>query len=83
MQCDITQCKCVISAAGSDTLSIVHIRPLNTGKRVNVFFLSNSPGFSRLNPATLVAGLLSRGQGPEGPATGHLDTGFFLVSLCL
>ena len=25
---------------------------------------------------TLVAGLLSRGQGPEGPATGHLDTGF-------
>jgi len=25
---------------------------------------------------TLVAGLLSRGQGPEGPATGHLNTGF-------
>ena len=24
----------------------------------------------------LVAGLLSRGQGPEGPATGHLDAGF-------
>jgi len=25
---------------------------------------------------TLVAELLSSGQGPEGPATGHLDTGF-------
>ena len=25
---------------------------------------------------TLVTGLLSRGQGPECPATGHLDTGF-------
>src|SRR5215469_6851948 len=24
----------------------------------------------------LVAGLLARGQCPEGPATGHLDTGF-------
>jgi len=22
-------------------------------------------------------------QYPEGPATGHLDTGFYLVSLCL
>ena len=33
--------------------------------------------------ATLVTGLLSRGQGPEGPATGHLDTGFswFPVSM--
>ena len=25
---------------------------------------------------TLVAGLLARSQYPEGPATGHLDTGF-------
>ena len=25
---------------------------------------------------TLVTGLLSRGQGPEGPATGHLDADF-------
>ena len=32
---------------------------------------------------TLDAGLLARSQYPEGPATGHLDTGFFLVSLCL
>ena len=32
---------------------------------------------------TLDAGLLDRNQYPEGPATGHLDTGFFLVSLCL
>jgi hypothetical protein len=32
---------------------------------------------------TLDAGLLSRSQYSEGPATGHLDTGFFLVSLCL
>ena len=32
----------------------------------------------------LVAGLLAKGQYPEGPATGHLGTGFFfLVSLCL
>jgi len=26
---------------------------------------------------TLDAGLLARSQYPEGPATGHLDTGFF------
>ena len=32
---------------------------------------------------TLDAGLLARSQYSEGPATGHLDTGFFLVSLCL
>ena len=31
----------------------------------------------------LDAGLLARSQYPEGPVTGHLDTGFFLVSLCL
>ena len=30
----------------------------------------------------LDAGLLARSQLPEGPATGHLDTGFS-VSLCL
>jgi len=32
---------------------------------------------------TLDAGLLARSQYPEGPVTGHFDTGFFLVSLCL
>ena len=32
---------------------------------------------------TLDAGLLARNQYSEGPATGHLDTGFFSVSLCL
>jgi hypothetical protein len=33
---------------------------------------------------TLDAGLLARSQYSEGPATGHLDTGFFfLISLCL
>ena len=32
---------------------------------------------------TLDAGLLARSQYSEGPATGHLDIGFFLVSLCL
>ena len=32
---------------------------------------------------TLDAGLLARSQYSEGPATGHLDTGFPLVSLCL
>jgi len=26
---------------------------------------------------TLVVGLLARSQHPEGPATGHLDTGFY------
>ena len=31
----------------------------------------------------LDAGLLARSQYPEGPATGHLDTGFSLISLCL
>jgi hypothetical protein len=29
----------------------------------------------------LGAGRLARSQKPEGPATGHLDTGFFLVFL--
>jgi hypothetical protein len=33
--------------------------------------------------ATLVAGLLTRNQYPEGPATGHLGKGLFLVFLCL
>jgi len=32
---------------------------------------------------TLDAGLPARIQYPEGPATGHLDVGFFLVSLFL
>ena len=32
---------------------------------------------------TLDAGLLARSQYPEGPATGHVDKGFSLVSLCL
>jgi len=32
---------------------------------------------------TLDARLLAKSQYLEGPATGHLDTGFFLVSLCL
>jgi len=32
---------------------------------------------------SLDAGLLAISQYSEGPATGHLDTGFFLVSLCL
>jgi hypothetical protein len=31
----------------------------------------------------LVAGLLASSQYLEGPATGHIGTGFFLVSLCL
>ena len=32
---------------------------------------------------TLDAGLLARSQYSEGPATGHLDTGFLFVSLYL
>jgi len=32
---------------------------------------------------TLDAGLLAISQYSEGPATSHLDTCFFLVSLCL
>ena len=32
---------------------------------------------------TVDAELLARSQYSEGPETGHLDTGFFLVSLCL
>jgi hypothetical protein len=32
---------------------------------------------------TVVARLLARSQYPEGPATGHLGTGFSWVSLCL
>jgi len=31
----------------------------------------------------IAARLLSRSQYPEGPANGHLDTGFFLVFVCL
>jgi len=32
---------------------------------------------------TLDAELLTRSQYSEGPVNGHLDTGFFFVSLCL
>ena len=39
--------------------------------------------YVRIAVLTLDAGLLARSQYPEGPATGHLDTGFFLVSPCL
>jgi hypothetical protein len=39
--------------------------------------------YVRIAVVTLDAGLLARIQCSEGPATGHLDTGFFLVSLCL
>jgi len=38
---------------------------------------------SLYNTITLDAGLLASSQSSEGPATGHFDTGFFLVSLCL
>ena len=35
-------------------------------------------------PSTSVAGLLAKGQYPEGPATGHLDTGFaWFPCVCL
>ena len=37
--------------------------------------VSGSDRFASVS-VTLVSGLLSRGQGPERPATGHLDTGF-------
>jgi hypothetical protein len=39
--------------------------------------------YVRIAVCTLDAGLLTRSQYSEGPATGHLDIGFFLVSLCL
>jgi len=32
---------------------------------------------------TLDARLLTKSQYPEGPVSGHLDTDFFLFSLCL
>jgi hypothetical protein len=32
----------------------------------------------RIDVFTLDVGLLSTSQYPEGPATGHLETGFFL-----
>jgi len=35
---------------------------------------NNDKHFNKLR--TLVAGLLARSQYPEGPATGHLGTGF-------
>ena len=35
-------------------------------------------------PFTLVAGMLAEGQYPEGPATGHLGTGFtWFPCVCL
>ena len=37
-----------------------------------------------LRQFTLVAGLLAKGQYPEGPATGHLGTGFaWFLCVCL
>jgi hypothetical protein len=39
--------------------------------------------YVRMAVVTLDAGLLARSQYSEGPATGHLDTVFFLISLCL
>ena len=37
---------------------------------------SQSSRYFRCRPLTLDAGLMARSQYPEGPATGHLDTGF-------
>jgi hypothetical protein len=39
--------------------------------------------YARIAVGTSDAGLLARSQYSEDPATGHLDTGFVSVSLCL
>jgi hypothetical protein len=39
--------------------------------------------YVRIAVVTSDAGLLARSQYSEGPATDHIDTGFFLFSLCL
>jgi len=54
---------------------------------VVLYILSSSYGYLLycvcIAVFTLDAGLPTRSQYSEGPATGHLDTGFSLVSLCL
>jgi len=45
-------------------------------------WVQRSTKYNNIGSTTLGAGLLARSQYPEGPATGHLDTGFSLVSLC-
>jgi hypothetical protein len=56
--------------------------PLTGVKRqpkITLFFCKNCSITDRFTldaVLTLYAGLLARSQYPEGPATGHLDTGF-------
>jgi len=58
------------SASGGRTGNSVMMITLNTGR-----FLSSHQDVC-IAVFTLVAGLLARSQYSEGPATGHLDTGF-------
>ena len=43
---------------------------------MNVLHCINVDSYSAMPYFTLDAGLLARSQYSEGPATGHLDTGF-------
>ena len=54
----------------------IHVRSVKCRMIVAIHIYSDVP-------FTLVAGLLAKGQYPEGPATGHLSTGFrgFPVSI--
>jgi hypothetical protein len=55
---------------------IVHLNQCMTLFIVPFPQMSVLPFYVRIAVLTLDAGLLVRSQYPEGPATGHLDTGF-------
>ena len=65
VQCLVTGCR--VSGAGQQAVSPGRGMLHDTGVQ--------HPS-SWTHSLALITGLLSRGQGPEGPATGHLDTGF-------
>ena len=57
-------------------VDILHENSLRSEDACSVVFMCNVLCLRHLKYFTLDAGLLARSQYSEGPATGHLDTGF-------
>jgi len=49
---------------------------MKTNRHFNKYIGVQTNSTGEINNLTLAAGLLARSQYSEGPATGHLDTGF-------